>query len=201
MKDLKEALGNARKPDITHVRKAILDYIARACEYGDDKYERANYLRSTTGGTAADFVRFRAYLRAAVSHIVDVLDSMESHQANDPRLEDVTGMIAACSCADTDQSGRFPASELPHVALASASLMMAICQAIPTGLLPRDPGKPWATNDHESYVTIDDEPVIAEPLPGEAPVCRDCGSRIYGDDCAVCRAAKTVIDAQAGTAQ
>ena len=40
-KDLKEGLSSARKADITHMRTPFLVYGSRACEYGDQKYERA----------------------------------------------------------------------------------------------------------------------------------------------------------------
>ena len=144
MKDLKEALGNSRKPDITHVRKSIMVYIARACEYGSAKYERGNYLRPTENGTLkSDFLRFRAYLRAALSHIVETLDSMEFLEAHDPKLESDSDMSAAAYAPDTDASPAFPASGLPHVAHAAASLMMAIEQATLWNLLPEDPEQPW----------------------------------------------------------
>jgi hypothetical protein len=132
---MKAALNSGIKPDTTHVRKSLRVYCARACEYGNDKYERANYLRPT-GSVAKDFERLRAYLRAAQDHIGDALDSMEHHQAGDPNLENVDGMKAAAYATD-DESG------LPHVAHASASLNMAIEQAVQFNLLPRDPGQPW----------------------------------------------------------
>ena len=145
MKDLKEALGSARKADITHVRSGIKRYIARACSYGSAKYERANFLRPA-GDTRADFERLRAYLRAASSHIDATLDAMELHLANDPQLVDVEGMRRAAYAEDTDAKPGCPvgASGLPHVAHAAASLMMAIEQATVYGLLPTDPGEPWA---------------------------------------------------------
>ena len=82
MKDMKAALGNASKPDTTHVRGAIKTYISRACEYGSAKYERANYLRPTENGTTREnFLRFGAYLRSAQDHIGKCLDRMELHLA------------------------------------------------------------------------------------------------------------------------
>lgn len=152
MKDLKEALGNARKPDTTHVRQAFQFYISRAGELGDVKYERGNYRRPTGGvrhtePTKADFERFRSYLRAARSHIDETLDSMELHLATDPQLTDIAGMKTAAYAADTDVTpgAKVGASLLPHVSPAAASLMMAITQATDCGLLPRDPGQPWVT--------------------------------------------------------
>ncbi len=148
MKDRKEALGNARKADTTHVRKSFMVYTARPCEYGSEKYERANFMRPTsdsTKPTRADFERFRAYLRAARDHIGDVLDSMERHQSMDPELMNVAGFCTAAYAVDTDAApgATVGPSLLPHVAPACASLMMAIEQATTCGLLPKDPGQPW----------------------------------------------------------
>jgi hypothetical protein len=158
VKDLKEALGSTRKPDITHVRSSIMRYIARACEYGSARYERANYARPAGDDrepslglqaraiARADFERFRSYLRAAVSHLMATLDSMEHWQSCDPNLENISELTAAAYAQDTDAKPGCPigASGLPHVAHAAASLMMAIEQATLYGLLPEDPGQPWA---------------------------------------------------------
>ena len=155
MKDLKAALGNGSKPDITHVRTPLMTYAARACEYGSDKYERANYLRRVEGMRAA-FERNRAYTRAAVSHLMRKLDAMEAHQSTDPNLTDVEGMKRAAYAADTDATpgAKVGASLLPHDAHATASLNMAIAQAVDAGLLPSDPGQPWKSRD-----------VAASPIP------------------------------------
>lgn len=152
LKDIKEAMGPgaARKPDLTHLRSTFSTYTVRPCEYGCDKYERANYLRITGNvahkePTADDFTRLRVYLRAAMSHVMQTLDSMELHQANDPNLLDVEGMKRAAYAVDTDTKPgqKIGPSLLPHIAPACASLMMAIEQATACGLLPRDPGTPW----------------------------------------------------------
>lgn len=148
--DMKESLGSARKPDITHLRKSTAVYIARTCEYGNDKYQRANFIRPTGGvehitPTKEDFERFRNYLRAYLSHGMEVLDSMERHQSIDPNLTDVEGMKRACYAADTDATpgAAVGASLLPHICGGMASGMMAIEQAIQCGLLPADPATPW----------------------------------------------------------
>lgn len=154
--DMKEGLTSTRKADTTHVRTGVRTYIARVCEYGGAKYERANYLRPT-GGTAhttptrEDFERFRKYLRAMVDHAEYVLDSMESHQAGDPLLADVFGMRVAAYAEDTDPdaTGKVGPSGLPHICGAMASGMMAIEQARACGLLPMDPGQPWAERTRE----------------------------------------------------
>jgi hypothetical protein len=156
VKDLKEGLSSARKADVTQARGGIKRYLSRACEYGNAKYARANFLRPTVEGgkrggggaveqTRADFERFRSYLRAASSHLDAVLDSMEYHQAIDNELVDADGMRRAAYAEDEDAKPGCPigASGLPHVAHAVASLMMAIEQATLYGLLPHDPGQPW----------------------------------------------------------
>jgi hypothetical protein len=142
LKDLKEALGSNVKPDITHVRSPLMVYCARACEYGSDKYERANFLRPVEDMRAA-FLRYRAYLRACVGHLMKNLDDMERHQSVDPRLEDTEGMKRAAFAADNEAGQSFPASGLPHVSHACASLNMAVTQAVDSDLLPADPGQPW----------------------------------------------------------
>jgi hypothetical protein len=91
----------------------------------------------------ANFERYRAYIRATVSHLIKTLDDMEMHQSGDPDLQDSVGMMVAAYAKDTDAGIKFPASGLPHVAHAVASLNMAIAQAVNGELLPADPGKPW----------------------------------------------------------
>ena len=145
MKDMKEALSSGRKPDITHMRTSMLVYGTRACEYGSDKYERANYMRPAGTTLREDFERFRSYLRACMSHVSQTLDAMERHQSGDPKLVDRVGMHVAAYAADLDAPPDCTTgpSGLPHVAHAVASLNMAIEQAVRYGLLPPDPGQPW----------------------------------------------------------
>lgn len=142
--DVKAALHSGIKPDITHVRTPLLNYVARSSEYGTAKYqERANYVRPTASHKE-DFERYRSYLRALVSHAYKVLDSMERHQASDPQLQDWEGMKAAAYAADTDPGNdRVGASGLSHIGGSAASLNMALEQAVNCGLLPADPGQPW----------------------------------------------------------
>lgn len=150
--DLKEGLSSARKPDLTHVRRVLMSYVARACEYGNDRYERANYMRAVAPagytGTPApeDFRRLRSYLRALISHATSALDALELHQSTDYHLKDVEGMKRAAYAEDTDEppeGSKVGASHLPHLAHAGASLMMALVQASLSGLLPDDPGVTW----------------------------------------------------------
>lgn len=147
-KDMKESLGSGRKADLTHARQALLIYIARACEYGCAKYQRANFLRPVDGGPAADFRRLRAYVAAGLRHLTAMLEAMEAHEACDPELLDIAGMKRAAYCEDTDEdtTGKVGPSGLPHLAGACASLNMATAQAARYGLLPADPGQPWTKN-------------------------------------------------------
>lgn len=208
LRDLKESLSNNRKPDLTHVRVPFMNYTARSCELGDDRYQRGNYLRPIAPGgytgtpTAEDFRRFRAYLRAGVSHIMETLDAMERHQSTDPDFLDIEGMKRAAYAEDLDVSpgNKIGASKLPHVAPACSSLQMAICQAVECGLLPRDPGTPWKQTavlkpyaspswPSESYVQgaeagidvpviIDDKTGIAPPFhPSDDCHCAECAGR------------------------
>lgn len=195
LKDMKEGLTSSRKPDTTHVRRAFLNYVARPCEYGSDKYERANYRRPTGGEahaepTREDFERFRKYLRAARDHIDETLDAMELHQALDPGLVDVEGMKRAAYAVDTDVTpgAKVGPSLLPHVAPACASLNMAITQAVDCGLLPRDPGTPWRV-EAELEAKLDElVPMLEELAPvdvrahpsGDPPVCGGSQTEVLG---------------------
>lgn len=145
MRDMKAALGNGSKPDLTHVRTAFKVYTSRPCEYGGVKYVRGNYMRPTKDGTTKEaFERFREYLGSAERHISKMFDSMERHLAVDPNLEDEEGMRRAAYAADTDPGNEnVGPSNLPHVAHLCAGTMMGIEQAIMSGLLPADPGQPW----------------------------------------------------------
>ena len=155
LKDMKEGMSSSRKADTTHIRRSFQIYTCRPCEYGTDKYERANFMRPAAPTNVdmdvqmrAAFERFRKYLRAARDHIDECLESMERHQSQDPKLTDVEGMKVAAYAVDTDVApgSKIGASMLPHVAPACASLMMAITQATDAGLLPKDPGTPWRIN-------------------------------------------------------
>ncbi len=156
MKDLKEALSSGRKPDTTHVRTPFKVYCARACEYGDKtqggKYERANYLRPVKTMRDA-FVRYRSYLGALDRHLSKTLDAMEKHQSTDPNLEVEDGMREAAYAEDTDAKPDCPvgASYLPSACGMSASLNMAIAQAVDAGLLPADPGQPWCEDRQTEF--------------------------------------------------
>jgi len=162
-KDMKECLTSTRKADTTHVRGPFKVYTSRPCEWGSVKYERSNFVRPSTASvdetvrTRADFLRLRAYARAAQDHIGAMLDAMELHQASDPQLEDVQGMRIAAYAVDLDCKPGDPhgPSLLPHIAPACASLNMAVTQAVVFGLLPADPGQPWRDGVVDGWVQDD----------------------------------------------
>lgn len=175
-KDMKEGLSSSRKADITHMRTPFLVHGSRACEYGNDKYYRANYARPM-GTIQEDFERLRQYLAAAARHIFVTLDEMEYHQAIDPNLEDIEGMKKACYAEDTDAKPGCPTgpSGLPHLCGAVASLNLAITQATRAGLLPADPGTPWKDVakrklDFTTRTLADDE-----------GICDACGDVVHRD--------------------
>lgn len=188
MRDQKAALGNASKPDITHVRGTFMNYVARACEYGSAKYQRGNYLRPA-GSTRDDFIRYGAYLRSAISHLTKCLDRMEAHRAGDPDLTDIEGMKRAAFAADPDVTpgAKVGASGLPHVAHGAAGLMMAIVQACKYGLLPDDPGQPWAAEEapRELVQAVAEGLVETEPAPPAGDKCKH--ERPIGMACHECK--------------
>ena len=131
LKDMKEGLSSSRKADTTHIRRSFQIYTCRPCEYGADKYERANFMRPAAPVDVdmdvqmrAAFERLRKYLRATRDHIDECLESMERHQSQDPKLVDVEGMKQAAYAMDTDVTpgSKIGASLLPHVAPACSSL-------------------------------------------------------------------------------
>jgi hypothetical protein len=155
MRDLKEALGSGRKPDTTHVRKTIRTYIARACEYGSAKYERANFMRAGDHATVeAEIDALRVYARAAKDHIEEFLEAIERHQSTDPHFADVDGLRVAIYAEDTDSKPDCPvgASGLPHLAHGAASLMMLLTKLTMGKWLPEDPGTPWVSAEPATAV-------------------------------------------------
>jgi hypothetical protein len=185
MKDMKAALGNGTKPDLTHVRGGLETYAARACEYGSAKYERGNYLRPTENNTPKEnFERLREYLGSVKRHLSKQLKSMEAHLALDPNLEDVEGMKAAAYAPDTDPGNdKVGPSNLPHLAHLSAGLMMALEQAITYGILPEDPGRTWDLKESQKGAPAD---LVAKLFDlyqcphgvAEDYYCTDCQNRV-----------------------
>lgn len=126
----------ASRPKLSMIPRIAQVHITRALEYGADKYRRSNFYGPCPPGvTPAE--RLLGYLDAAQRHITRVTDALN--------LAIGTGgdVRAAASTIDDFPSGGFPASCLPDLAHALASLAIGVMCAAMDGLLPEDPGQPW----------------------------------------------------------
>lgn len=133
--DMKQGLTGSR-PKMSILPRAALVYGVRPLEYGDDKYSRGNYHGAPPAGVSAED-RLLGYVDAAMRHLTRVSDAIN-------RVKGTGGDIkAACATVDDDGGGKFPASNLPDMAHALASIMIGITCAVDDGLLPADPGQPW----------------------------------------------------------
>lgn len=129
------------KPQLSQIPKASLVYLARGLEYGSDKYERANHYGPPAPGVDP-VIRLLGYIDAAKRHLTEVSDAIQ-------RAMGVGGDVRASVCTrDMDASGGFPASGLPDFCGAACSVALAISCAVNDGLLPADPGRPWAPNSN-----------------------------------------------------
>lgn len=138
MTDMKEGIRGL-KPQLSQLPYASQVYSTRALEYGTDKYARGNH----HGGPPENVTpveRLLAYIDATQRHLGKVATAI--HKAIGTG-GDIPG---ACALPDSESSGDFPPSELPHLAHAAASVALAISCAINDGLIPDDPGRPWAPN-------------------------------------------------------
>jgi hypothetical protein len=127
------------KPRLTIIPRAALNHLTRGLEYGADKYRRGNYHGAppaALGGDAAA-LRLLGYLDAAQRHISRVTDAMNR------ALGTGGDLAAAVLTVDDDATAKFPASMLPDLSHALASLALGITCAADDGLLPLDPGRPW----------------------------------------------------------
>lgn len=136
--DMKHGLGGAR-PALSLVPRTGAIYSVRATEYGADKYARGNYHGPppTKLGANAGVMRLLGYIDATMRHLMHVSDKINR------ALGTGGDLAAACACVDDEASGNFPASMLPHLAHALASMNIGISCAVDDGLLPADPGQPW----------------------------------------------------------
>lgn len=133
--DMKQGLTGNR-PKMSILPRAGLIYGVRPLEYGGDKYARGNYHGPAPVGVSSED-RLLGYIDAGMRHLTRVSDAIN-------RAKGTGGdMIAACSTVDDDGGGKFPASNLPDLAHALASIMLGITCAVDDGLLPVDPGQPW----------------------------------------------------------
>jgi hypothetical protein len=131
LSDMKAALGG-KKPVLAHVSVALLNYVARAHQYGAQKYEMGNYLRKPSAGTDVD--RLLEYISAAQRHLAQWADSIIRFEGKG---------LGAKVRKDEAYFGADDESKLPHAAHAGASLSMALQQAADAGLIPLDPGITW----------------------------------------------------------
>ncbi len=142
MPDMKQGSAGP-KPQLSQIPKASKVYIARGLEYGSDKYVRANHYGSAAPAPANipapdSVVRVLGYIDAAQRHLTEVSDAIQ-------RAIGTGGDVrAAVYTRDMDASADFPASQLPDLCGAAASVALAISCAVNDGLLPADPGRPWA---------------------------------------------------------
>lgn len=132
--DMKAGLTNG-KPQLSQLPLAALVYATRAAEYGNSpgKYERGNYLRPTVD-TLADFHRLLGYLDASLRHTNKV--TTEMNRALGCTDHTKVDLMTGANCIDHE-------SGLPHLCGALMSIMIGIQQAVDSGLIPADPGRPW----------------------------------------------------------
>lgn len=140
--DMKAGLTSGARPKLSILPKHGLVHECRAIEYGADKYARGNYHApppaALGGGQHAAALRLLGYLDAAQRHITRVTDAINR------ALGTGGDLAAACATVDDITSAGFPASRLPDLAHALASLGIGVSCAVDDGLLPADPGQPWA---------------------------------------------------------
>ncbi len=136
--DMKHGLGGAR-PQMSILPRAGLIYGCRATEYGASKYARGNYHGPAPVrlGEHAGAKRLLGYIDAAMRHLTHVSDAVNR------ALGTGGDVVASCGVVDDEASGGFPASNLPHLSHALASILIGVSCAVDDGLLPADPGQPW----------------------------------------------------------
>lgn len=137
--DMKHGLGGTR-PQMSILPRSGLIYGGRAIEYGADKYSRGNYHGPAPAklGEDAEAKRLLGYIDATMRHLTRVSDAINR------ALGTGGDIAAACATVDSEASGGFPASNLPDLAHALASLLIGVSCGVDDGLLPADPGQPWA---------------------------------------------------------
>lgn len=151
--DMKHGLTSDR-PRLTITPRTAQVYTTRALEYGADKYRRGNY-HAPPPPHVSEVERLLGYLDAAIRHASEVADRINRAigAGGDPEL-----LRAACAAADDVASGNFPASGLPHLAHALASLSIGVTCAADAGLLPTDPGQPWRAGERSEALAQKDDP-------------------------------------------
>lgn len=133
--DMKAGLTSDR-PKLSLMPTQAELYAVRALEYGAEKYKRGNYHGKPPAGVVPQ-ARTLGYIDAAIRHLRKV------SRAYNRSVGTGGDGIAAISVTDDVSSGNFPASRLPDLAHAAASIALAIECAVDDALLPEDPGQPW----------------------------------------------------------
>ena len=148
--DLKQGLTGSR-PKLSILPRAGLIYATRPLEYGAAKYARGNYHGPPPAGVSPA-ERVLGYIDAAQRHLARVADAINR------ALGTGGDVAAAIATVDADGGGKFPASDLPDLAHALASVMLGITCAVDDGLLPADPGQPWKRGAAEVGLPQKDDP-------------------------------------------
>jgi len=140
--DMKAGLTSGARPKLSILPRHGLVHGTRAIEYGADKYERGNYHgpapEALGEGDVRAAKRLLGYLDAANRHILKVTDAVNRALGTGGDLR------AAAAIVDDVAGGNFPASSLPDLSHAIASILIGVTCAVDDGLLPADPGQPWA---------------------------------------------------------
>lgn len=126
----------ATRPKLSINPQAALVYMSRALAFGAAKYRRGNYHGPCPEGVTRE-ERYLGYVDAAIRHLTRVSDALNV------ALGTGGDTVAAASIKDSFAGGGFPASNLPDMAHALASIALAVVCGIADGLLPEDPGQPW----------------------------------------------------------
>lgn len=149
--DMKQALTSGARPKLSILPRVALVYTTRALEYGAAKYARGNYYGPAPKGVSPA-ERLLGYIDAAQRHLARVADNMNR------ALGTGGDLAAAASTVDSDGGGKFPASALPDLAHALASLAIGVLCGVNDGLLPEDPGQPWVALAGEAGLPQKDDP-------------------------------------------
>ena len=106
-----------RKPDLSHVRRALMVYVARGHEAGDALRGRSRGDWLVGPHLSREWVREQ--VAKAVGHLMAELDHMESSPGEAGAVDAETGVL--------------------HLALAAARVNMAVAGGILARILPEDP--------------------------------------------------------------
>lgn len=148
--DMKQGLTGSR-PKMSILPRVALVHMIRAIEYGADKYARGNYHGPPPPNVSPE-ERLLGYIDATQRHLTRVADAIN-------RALGTGGDVrAACCTRDEDGGGKFPASLLPDLSHALASMGIGVSCAVDDGLIPEDPGQPWKTALTESSIPQKDDP-------------------------------------------